>query len=298
MKNSVIAFGKYYFKDQNCPIAVWKISSDHAPQHEYDFTSTGHYHDFSEIVLVCDGSGVQYIDNREYPVSAGDVFVLNGYTVHSFAHRENLVLYNLQFDPARLPLPEGYLRKLPGYNMLFLLDPKMRKGYRKMLHINRHLDDLVQKMQTLKEVLSRQAEGFEAVAFSILLSILILLSQASPVAEEEQNSPLFRMGNMISLMEKTFLRQWSLEELAREACMSVNNFLRLFKSATGFSPCAYLIRLRLKHAVSLLENSDLPLGEIAEKSGFCDSNYFSKVFKREYHLSPRLYRKNKKQQER
>ncbi len=293
MQKTIHACGKYYFKTPSCPIAVQMICSDLADQHEYDLTSTEHFHDFSEIVLILSGRGIQNIDGREYAVGGGDIFLLNGYTKHYFSRRENLVLYNLQFSAGDLPLPECYLRKLPGYNMFFLLEPNLRNNFRKMLHVGESEKELLaEKICKLRDILTDKQQGFEAVAFSSLLGIIIHLAGFLPETEAEDDSPLLRMGNVISFMENNFTRSWTLHELARRACMSVNNFLRIFRSATGCSPQAYLQMLRLNRAAELLIKTELSVGMIAEQCGFYDSNYFCKLFRRKYNTSPKQFRVN------
>lgn len=61
---------------------------------------------------------------------------------------------------------------------------------------------------------------------------------------------------------------------------------------TGFSN--YLLNLRMEYAKKLLEESNLKMREVAEKSGFNDYHYFSKVFKKMNQISPAEYRKGKK----
>ena len=292
MKKSIQAYGKNYFKSPSCPIAVQMICSDTLEQHVKDLTSVEHYHDFSEIVLVVSGHGVQNIDGREFPVQAGDVFLLNGYTEHYFSKRENLVLYNLQFCAENLPLPEGFLRKLPGYNMFFLLEPKLRSSFRKMLHTDEsECRFLANEMVALRDILTVEKSGFEALAFARFLGIIIRLAQLFP-AMEEMDSALMRMGKVISIMENSFNRAWTLHELAKTACMSVNHFLRLFREATGHSPQAYLQILRLRRAAELLERTELSGNQTDGECGFCDSNYLCKLFRKQYGTSPRQYRLN------
>ena len=293
MKTPIHAYGKYYFKTPSCPIAVQIISSDRADQHEYDLTSTEHFHDFSEIVLILFGSGIQNINGREYPVNSGDIFLLNGYTKHYFSKRENLVLYNLQFSAKDLPLPECYLRKLPGYNMFFLQEPNLRNQFRKMVHTSEEEKEfLAGKIWELREILTNRKPGFEAAAFASLLGILIRLSGFLPETGAERNSPFQRIGNVISFMESHYTESWTLQELSHKACMSVNNFLRIFRSATGYSPQTYLQMLRLNRGAELLIKSSLSVGMIAEQCGFYDSNYFCKLFRRRYNTSPKEFRLN------
>lgn len=64
----------------------------------------------------------------------------------------------------------------------------------------------------------------------------------------------------------------------------------LVKKATGMPLHRYLLHVRLSKAVQLLENSSLPIGEIATGCGFCDAAHFSGCFKRHFGVSPSNYR--------
>ena len=49
--------------------------------------------------------------------------------------------------------------------------------------------------------------------------------------------------------------------------MSVRTFTRRFRDETGLSPAAWLTRQRVEHARLLLETTDLPVDEVARRSG-------------------------------
>lgn len=65
----------------------------------------------------------------------------------------------------------------------------------------------------------------------------------------------------------------------------------IFKKETGVSPKEYLNRKRFSAACQLLENSELPVNEIAKSVGFSDPLYFSNFFKDRSGDSPVRYRK-------
>lgn len=67
---------------------------------------------------------------------------------------------------------------------------------------------------------------------------------------------------------------------------------RLFVRYTGSSIHQYLLDVRISHAKKLLLNTDLPLGVIAEQTGFGSSTYFSRYFRQVNGLSPTLFRRN------
>ena len=72
--------------------------------------------------------------------------------------------------------------------------------------------------------------------------------------------------------------------------MSESNLLRIFKEATGQTPIDYRLRLRIKHAMRLLCDTDDPISRIASQVGFSDSNYFTRQFRTIIGTTPRAYR--------
>lgn len=80
-------------------------------------------------------------------------------------------------------------------------------------------------------------------------------------------------------------------ELARQANLCANAFIRLFRQDVGVPPQTYLQNLRLDYAARLLHTSELSVDQIAAESGFCDRNYLSKLFKRRFHVGPANYRR-------
>ncbi|MDF3077280.1 MAG: helix-turn-helix-domain containing protein AraC type [Sphingobacteriaceae bacterium] len=91
-----------------------------------------------------------------------------------------------------------------------------------------------------------------------------------------------------------FSDQITLEDLSRQACLSVNHLLRTFKQAFGCSPHQYLMRVRLMQAKFLLKNTDYPVNEIVDLIGFECSSSFIRLFKNTYQLTPRTFRNSEK----
>jgi AraC-like DNA-binding protein len=68
-------------------------------------------------------------------------------------------------------------------------------------------------------------------------------------------------------------------------------FCKLFKKTTGLNFTAYLSRIRIEKAKSLLLNPNLRIGEAAFESGFQSITHFNRIFKKVTGLSPTRYRK-------
>jgi YesN/AraC family two-component response regulator len=67
----------------------------------------------------------------------------------------------------------------------------------------------------------------------------------------------------------------------------------VFKKETGWTMTEYIALMRCKKAARLLKKTDLPVQEISSYVGYSDNNYFVKVFKKIYDLTPSEYRKTR-----
>ena len=85
----------------------------------------------------------------------------------------------------------------------------------------------------------------------------------------------------------------TLEETASVAGLSPTYFSKKFKQVTGIGFKEYLNYIRLKNAAAALYSTDSTITSIALEYGFSDSNYFKDLFKKEYGVSPREYRKSR-----
>jgi AraC-like DNA-binding protein len=294
MTRAIQACGAHYFGDEGYPIAVRVIYEARRPHHAHDLTEVLHYHDFAELVIVVKGCGVQHIDGRDYPVSAGDVFLLQGRQQHAFVKRKNMILFNVMFDARRLTLPEDELRRLPGYNALFVLEPSYRRrhNFTSRLHLERtalaHAESLLNAMSHESR---NRSIGYEASLFGYFLGLMIFLSREYSKIETTNGQALLRIGELIGLLERHYARPWRLNDLAKAARMSESSLLTTFKDATGQSPIAYLIQLRIQRAAELLCRGARSISETAYTVGFEDSNYFSRQFRKTMRTSPREYRR-------
>lgn len=91
-------------------------------------------------------------------------------------------------------------------------------------------------------------------------------------------------------VEQNLAGNLSVERLARVAQVSRAHFVRLFASATGQSPSAYVFAERMQRAERLLIATDSSVGEIALSCGFADANYFAKAFRRAHDATPSAFR--------
>ncbi|MBL7115975.1 MAG: helix-turn-helix domain-containing protein [Kiritimatiellae bacterium] len=292
---STIADGIHYFGLSGFPLAVRRVQTDarHTPSHPHDLTEIEHRHDFCELVIVARGSAMHVLEGNTFPVTAGDVFLLQGQQEHYFFERRNLELLNIMYDPEKIALPENELRRMSGYCAMFMLEPTYRRQHRfaSRLHLKRvplaRVERLVEEMENECE---EDVPGKEVSLRAKLLELIVLLSRAYTSTDTTEAHALLRVGNVIGALENNFSRDWRLDELLEIAHMSRSNLMRVFRKATGQTPIEYLVRLRIQRAMELLSNTDLSITEIALETGFNDSNYFTRQFRRILGESPRQFR--------
>lgn len=148
----------------------------------------------------------------------------------------------------------------------------------------RLFDEMIREY-TLAEV------GHEAVTGGLLGAILGLLSRGARLSFSEIDArKKQRVQAVIERMYDSLGERLSVEALASWCRFSVGYFSHLFRTVTGLSPHAYIARLRIERAKSLLDGTDLSVLEIALAVGYDDQNYFSRFFKEKTGMSPTAYR--------
>ncbi len=78
--------------------------------------------------------------------------------------------------------------------------------------------------------------------------------------------------------------------LARSCGLSVSRLSHLFKRALKATPQQFSERIRLEHARNLLEQTSLPINQIAQEVGFADALYFSRRFRKQTGRTPTGFR--------
>lgn len=87
-------------------------------------------------------------------------------------------------------------------------------------------------------------------------------------------------------------RTISVDELAGLTGCSRSHFSRRFQEASGYSPHEFILDLKIRKAVMLLQMSKSTIKEIAFSCGFGDVSYFCKVFRRSFGCPPGDFRDN------
>lgn len=105
---------------------------------------------------------------------------------------------------------------------------------------------------------------------------------------------VLRLRPVIEHIAENYCEKIYIDKLAEMISVSPDYFTKMFKESIGKTPIEYINGLRVNRAMRLLSETDKSMSEISEEIGFCNANYFHKIFKQYMDLSPLAYRKNSK----
>lgn len=103
-----------------------------------------------------------------------------------------------------------------------------------------------------------------------------------------------RAGAKLSMLLETIRgrlsESWTVERMARDACMSARGIHRHMRDATGMAPGEWLLAERLARARDLLEETRLSVEKVALEAGFGTAATLRNHFRKAVGLSPAVYR--------
>jgi len=149
--------------------------------------------------------------------------------------------------------------------------------------VDREIKLLISTLDTIRR--SRPAAG-EEISAPVLHAILLLLREAT----RRKHSPLTEQ--ILSFLGEHLGERITLEEIGRLTFFSPVYCDTVFKKEMGRSIIDYLLELRVSEAKKLILAGTHSLNEIAELTGFGDSNYLSRVFKKRTGYTPMQYKKS------
>ena len=242
------------------------------PDEQTKWSIMPHRAPFSKLYYVTRGACLITINGIPHKGRAGALFFIPAGTLHGYQIVER------PFEKYWMHLeifPEAEL--FSGEGTSYLVYPKGKATEAAFRRFSKALGG-----RGVADLLTVRATAFE---------LLAAFSRASSHEGESLPSPQGPLGEVLFTMENHLSRSLSNEELAALCHMHPTYFIRYFKAEVGYTPQAYLGKLRITKACALLREGRLTVSEIAEKLGFYDGMYFAKVFKKHFSMTPTEYRR-------
>lgn len=237
-----------------------------------------HFHDDIEIIHVVDGEVLLFEGSNTYHLKKDNIAVIMPSVTHSAKSlTENAWIKGLVFNLKVLNQPVSFTKSAD-----YLLVDESMPFY----------SQLLDEFEKSTKLYHRQSPAYRMEMRSHLLMILAVLTNMGFIIPEDENNLHKRLTPALKYISEHFADPIKISDLASLICVCDDHFIRLFKSATSKTPSEYIMDLRISKAMSLLSTDTYSVSEIAEKTGFINSSYFTKTFKRKLGITPTKYRKN------
>ncbi|TNJ65556.1 helix-turn-helix domain-containing protein [Paenibacillus hemerocallicola] len=257
-----------------------------------------HWHEHLEFIRIIREPVTLHIDSETFEARKGDIFFINSNQIHSATtwlnERENGngVILGMVFDKSILFLAADNLQLRQTFS-LFNGANVIRNRYSPD---DPHWEELAGAMDKAYDEFTGQQPAYEFAILSCLyrmMTPLLRLHQHNPRSGDPDKHAAYyrRLKPALDYMENHYARKVYMESVCQTVNMSPYHFSSMFKKTFGIPPVQYLTRIRVDQAKRLLVDREIPVTEIAERSGFCNINYFDKVFKEQSGFTPMEYRK-------
>ncbi|HBL83842.1 MAG: hypothetical protein A2Y17_08120 [Clostridiales bacterium GWF2_38_85] len=223
-----------------------------------------HQHSFYEFVFYETGIGYTTINNKKYRYTPGSLaFIPLGVDHDEFREKDsNIGVINFSYSGSLSPeLKAGLYTDRDG--AIYKCICKIRDEYLTSLPLSNHFVNIYCNELYLTALRSTDEN--------------ILMSDS--------------LNYVISYINRYYNDELSISKLAAMCGYSERHFRNIFKKKTGCSPAVYILKRKLDNAKRLLTYTDESIINISNNCGFCSSSQFSSLFKREFGVSPKDYRK-------
>ncbi|NQZ92119.1 MAG: AraC family transcriptional regulator [Moritella sp.] len=217
-----------------------------------------HFHEFHQLVLPLHGAIDIKVGDYTGKVSFGDCVIIKAGQQHDFRAD----------DAARFIVVdmENFPDNITGSSIAkFSINPP-----------------LLAYIQFIDKQLAHQVnKQLESTAFALFYQLL------AQQACNERIDP--RIAEVIHFIKQDISVLFSIEQLAKIACLSTSQYKKLFKQNMNMTTHKYITQLRMEKASALLAHTDLPIRIVAEQVGYQDLSAFSRRFSNYFGQSPKAF---------
>ncbi len=253
-----------------------------------------HSHNYVEMVYMVSGFTRHKVNGNEVILRQGELLLMNQHaTQEIFPARENDIAVNIMI------LPEFFdtvLMMLGNENSMirdFIIDClKSTSGHIDYLHFQvadvLPVQNLIENLiYTLLEDIPN-ARQINQNTVGLLFLHLLQHTQELTIGGDRFEDEV--MMNVFSLIEDNY-KEGELSDLCTKLDTDLYTISRIIKRRTGRNFTDLLQEKRLKYAAFLLTTTELPVTDISADVGYNNFSYFYKIFKKEYGITPKEYRK-------
>lgn len=149
-------------------------------------------------------------------------------------------------------------------------------------------------VHTALELLEMNAlPGAMAVLHRRTLFCKLIQQCIEGVRDQQLQSTVETMEQVVEYIQKNYKEKINVTKIAELFFLERRRLAYLFERHTGLAPNTYITEYRITKSKALLKRAELSIAEVAERVGYDDCFYFSRVFKKQTGISPSTYRRKK-----
>mgnify|MGYP000995637601 FL=1 len=252
-----------------------------------------HWHPEIEITYVQKGTMCYKVNHMVYHLKEGDIVFNNSGALHSgtMENQKDCAYIPVTFDSR---LIYGFFQSTVNSKYV---DPVIQNLAVCAMHIDYSENwHTIFRDHMLKVIsLDKEKPDFYELDISIHMQTMWkLLAEHFPLQAVSPASDLTeyeRIRKILSYIEQNYMNRITLTDISENIHLCESECTRLFKRHMNTTLFAFLKEYRIERSLEYL-NTKESISNIAEKTGFSDSNYYTKVFSKIKGCSPREYRKN------
>ncbi len=257
-----------------------KIAFFEKLKYDKGFTMSGmHFHRHYEVYYLVSGKTKYFIGSEIFLLIPGDfVFIPKGEFHRTDSNGiESLERILINFDDSFIdPDYIGYLVELLSLKHIRIHESK--------LHV---FHSIFKKMEDEEKT---ELAGCNEMKKLYLEQMLIMISRYKRNSVKQELKGSYKIIQDAAMyIKENFSQNIDLDFLAQKYAMSSGHFSKLFKRVTGVKLTEYITVSRIMAAQEMLSSENKNITEVAIACGFNDSNYFTRVFKRETGMTPKKY---------
>lgn len=278
------------------PIGMLRLSGDDMPPGP-PAPGRPHSHDFVALSYFDRPGGTLRLDDQQWPVQTGDVFLIAPGQVIAYEPDpqapDRASGWGVFFQPEVLGSASSGMRlSWRAHPLLFPFVGGPPGAAQRLQVPTADRPAWTARMAGLWEELHRREDGHhEAVRahLTLLLVAVVRLADAAMAHERIRDDPL--LARVFSFVEQRFGEAISLADVARAVSLTPGHLTTLVRQHTGRTVLEWITERRMTEARRLLAQTDLPVAEIGRRVGYTDPGYFTRSFRRAHGTTPSHWRR-------
>lgn len=253
-----------------------------------------HWHPEIEITYVQKGTMCYKVNHMVYHLKEGDIVFNNSGALHSgtMENQKDCAYIPVTFDSR---LIYGFFQSTVNSKYV---DPVIQDSMLPAICIDQSEPWHKPFREYLLRIidLNEKKPDFYELDITICLQSMwrLLLEHITyePQASRENSLEYDRIKKILSYIEENYQNKITLNDIAGHIHLCESECTRLFKRHMNTTLFAFLQEYRIERSLEFLQD-DQPVSAVADKAGFSDPNYYSKVFAKIKGCSPREYRNHR-----